>query len=201
MDDSGEGVSGQVSKKSPKSLEKVSRGWVQKSVASLEKGPKSLQKPNCQRAPNPPKFAQPRLSRVKARPSPARGYKSGCVCSYMAGHEDIGVVTGHIGTNTPKFVPPRRGRPRVDPTQTGLCKFGWVWSSLKLQTFLGLFGAFLRHLFGLLGPGPADFWLLAPRLPLPGPRNLKFRLNCAPLNGQRDPKHCHRIFQDFLNRH
>ena len=52
-------------------------------------------------------FEQPRLSRVKARPSPARGYKFGCVCSYMAGHEDAGVVTGHIGTNTPKFVPPR----------------------------------------------------------------------------------------------
>ena len=77
-----------------------------------------------QRAPNPPEFAQPRLSRVKARSSPARGYKFGCVCSYMAGHEDAGVVTGHIGTNTPKFVPPRWGRPRFDPTQTGLWKFG-----------------------------------------------------------------------------
>ena len=28
------------------------------------------------------KFAQPRLSRVKGRSSPARGYKFGCVCSY-----------------------------------------------------------------------------------------------------------------------
>ena len=37
----------------------------------------------------------------------------------MAGHEDAGVVTGHIGTNTPKYVPPRWGRPRFDPTQTG----------------------------------------------------------------------------------
>ena len=26
----------------------------------------------------------------------------------MAGHEDAGVMTGHIGTNTPKFVPDRR---------------------------------------------------------------------------------------------
>ena len=51
----------------------------------------------CQRAPNPPEFAQPRLSGVKARSSQARGYKFGCVCSYMAGHEDAGVVTGHIG--------------------------------------------------------------------------------------------------------
>ena len=87
-----------------------------------------------QRAPNPPEFAQPRLSRVKRRSSPARGYKFGCVCSYMAGHEDAGVMTGHIGTNTPKFVPPRWGRPPFDPTQTGLCKFGWVWSSLRETT-------------------------------------------------------------------
>ena len=55
----------------------------------------------------PPEFAQPRLSRVKVRSSPARGYKFGCVCSCMAGHEDAGVVTGHTGTNTAKFVPPR----------------------------------------------------------------------------------------------
>ena len=41
---------------------------------------------NHQRAPNPPEFAQPRLSRVKGRSSPARGYKFGCVCSYMTGH-------------------------------------------------------------------------------------------------------------------
>ena len=47
----------------------------------------------------------------------------------MAGHEDAGVVAGHIGTNTPKFAPPRRGRPRFDPTQTGLCTFGWIWSA------------------------------------------------------------------------
>ena len=69
----------------------------------------------------------------KPRSSPARGYKFefGCVCSYMAGHEDAGVVTGDIGTNTPKFVPPRWGRPRFDPTQTGLCNSGWVWSSLN----------------------------------------------------------------------
>ena len=51
-----------------------------------------------QRAPNPPEFAQPRLSRVKRRSSPARGYKFGCVCSCMAGHEDARVVTGHIET-------------------------------------------------------------------------------------------------------
>ena len=38
-----------------------------------------------QRAPNPPEFAQPRLTRVKGRSSPAREHKFGCVCSYMAG--------------------------------------------------------------------------------------------------------------------
>ena len=86
-----------------------------------------------QRAPNPPEFAQPRLSRAKGRSSPARGYKFGCVCSYMASHEDAEVMTGHIGTNTPNFVPPRWGRPPFGPTQTGLCKFGWVWSSLRLR--------------------------------------------------------------------
>ena len=58
-----------------------------------------------QRVSNPPDFAQPRLSRVKARSSPARGYKFGCVCSYMAGHYPGILMTGHIGTNTPKFVP------------------------------------------------------------------------------------------------
>ena len=60
-----------------------------------------------QRAPpNPPEFAQPRLSRVKRQSSPARGYKFGWVCSYMPGHEDAGAMTGHMGTNTPKFAPP-----------------------------------------------------------------------------------------------
>ena len=51
----------------------------------------------------------------------------------MAGREDALIATGHIGPNTPKFVPPHWGRPRFDPTQTWLCKFGWVWSSLTLE--------------------------------------------------------------------
>ena len=38
---------------------------------------------------------------------------------------------GFRRTNTPKLVRPRWGQPPFDPTQTGLCKFGWVWSSLK----------------------------------------------------------------------
>ena len=50
-----------------------------------------LVSPSClaQRAPNPPEFAQPRLSRVKRRSSPARGYKFGCDCSskhFYTGH-------------------------------------------------------------------------------------------------------------------
>ena len=57
---------------------------------------------------------------------------------WPAGHEDVGVVTGHIGTNIPKFLPPRWGRPRFDPTQTGLCKFGSGfgarWISLSTLT-------------------------------------------------------------------
>ena len=45
-------------------------------------------------------FAQPRLSRVKGRSSPARGYKFGCVCSYMAGVTLVWDDTGDRGTNT-----------------------------------------------------------------------------------------------------
>ena len=58
-----------------------------------------------QRAPNPPDFAQPRLSRVKGRSTPARGYKFGCVCSYMAGVISHQRNDRQIGTNTPKFGP------------------------------------------------------------------------------------------------
>ena len=48
----------------------------------------------------------------------------------MAGHYPGILMTGHIGANTTKFAWPRWGRPQFDPTQTGLCKFAWVWSSL-----------------------------------------------------------------------
>ena len=41
-----------------------------------------------------------------------------------------------IGANTPKCVPLRWGRPPFDPTQTGLCKFRWVWSSLTLDHYV-----------------------------------------------------------------
>ena len=56
-----------------------------------------------------PEFAQPRLSRVKGRSSPARGCKFGCARSYMAGHYPGILMTGHIGTTTPKFIPSRWG--------------------------------------------------------------------------------------------
>ena len=58
-------------------------------------------------------FAQPRLSRVKARSSPARGYKFGCVCSYMAGHYPGILMTGHIGTNTRPNLYPLAGDDRA----------------------------------------------------------------------------------------
>ena len=61
--------------------------------------------PFSQRAPNKPEFPQLRLSGVKGRSSPARGYKFGCVCSYMATHFPSILMTGHIGTNTPNSYP------------------------------------------------------------------------------------------------
>ena len=78
----------------------------------------------CQRAPNTPEFAQPRLSRVQGRSSPQ-------IWVNLFLYEDAWVMTSHKGTNAPKFVPPRWGRLPFDPTQTGLCKFGCVWSSLN----------------------------------------------------------------------
>ena len=81
----------------------------------------------------PKKFSRnvsPVSSRGIGKRVQKRGYKFGCVCSYVAGDYPGTLITCHIGTNTPKFVPPRWGRPPFDPTQTGLCKFGWVWSSL-----------------------------------------------------------------------
>ena len=101
----------------------------------LQKRSKNFGKVADQRAPNPPEFAQPRLSRVKARSSPTKGYKFGCVCSYIAGHEDARVVTGDIGTNTPKLVPSRWGWPRFDPTKRGCTNsggFGARWAERSM---------------------------------------------------------------------
>ena len=79
-------------------------------------------------------FAQPRLSSVEARSSPARGYKFGCVCSHMAGHEDAGVVTGHIGTNTPPICTPSLGTTALWPYSNGGCaNSGGFWSSLRIS--------------------------------------------------------------------
>ena len=74
---------------------KIPHGFLQNPFLEklLRKVGRELPKKNklkFQRAPNPPEFAQPRLSRVKGWSSPARGYKFGCVCSY---HEDAGVMT------------------------------------------------------------------------------------------------------------
>ena len=106
----------------------VSQGnFLAKAEIALPRGVSASYKPTTE-------FAQPCLSRVKGRLSPARGYKFGCGCSYMAGHYPGIRMTGHIGTNTPTFLPPPWGRPPFDPTQTGLCRFGrWVWSSLSLR--------------------------------------------------------------------
>ena len=90
-------------------------------------------------------FAQPRLSRVKARSSPARGYKFGCVCSYMAGHYPGILMTGHIGANTSKFVPVHWGPPRFDTTQTGLCKFSRGFGQLRPRA---------RDRQSIIGKGP-----------------------------------------------
>ena len=78
-----------------------------------------------------PKFAQPCLSRVKRRSSPARGYKFGCVCSSMAGHypgipHDRPYRNKHLQICNPSL-----GSMARWPYSTGLCKFGWVWSSLS----------------------------------------------------------------------
>ena len=95
----------------------------------------------------PPEFAQPRLSRVKTAVVPSEGTN---LCVFVPIWPVItlaGVVTGHIGTNThthKKTCTPRWGRPLFDPTQTGLCEFGWVWSSL-IKRFLPITRVARKH--------------------------------------------------------
>ena len=95
-----------------------------------------LENTQIQRAPNPPEFAQPRLSRVTGRSFPARGYEFWCVFSYMAG------VISHLRNDWPyrnKYTQictlslDDRPFKKIHPTQTGLCKFGWLWSSLTVD--------------------------------------------------------------------
>ena len=72
---------------------------------------------NIQRSPNPPEFAQPRLSR-------SNGNHPQWVCSYMAGIAQVwGYKFGCVWSVS------------FRPTQTGLCKSGGVWSSLKHTLF------------------------------------------------------------------
>ena len=75
-----------------------------------------------QRAPNPPEFAHPRLSRVKGRSSPAIGYKFRCVCSYMASH--------YVGV---RWHRPYRNK------HTQICTSRWGWLPFDLGS--GGFGA------------------------------------------------------------
>ena len=104
------------------------------SLPQKESGKRSLAKKvtEAQRAPKPRPNLHSPVWVGSSGGRPQRGRTNlGVFCSYMAGHYPGILMTGHIGTNTPKFVRPRRGRPPLDPTQTGLCKFGWVWSSLR----------------------------------------------------------------------
>ena len=110
-------------------------------------------------------FAQPRLSRVKARSSPARGYKFECVCSYMAGHYPGILMTSHIGTNTLKFAPPRWGRPRFDPTQIssktrGRERKGPPEIIKEQSTILALFGRRILGQYPAAPSSPGPFGLL-----------------------------------------
>ena len=75
-----------------------------------------------------PNLDSPVLSRVKRRSSPSERVQI-WVCLFLYGWYYPGVTlqiwVGLICVISPSF----------RPTQTGLCKFGWVWSSLSLQEF------------------------------------------------------------------
>ena len=76
-----------------------------------------------QRAPNPPEFAQPRLSRVQARSSLARGYKFGCVCSYDSSRAVQIQVGLELAENPPEKIPPKL---KSSSEQVFLNNFRWV---------------------------------------------------------------------------
>ena len=47
-------------------------------------------------------------------------------------HPHTRATTNQTGTNTSEVLYPLSlGRPSFTPTQTGLCSFGWIWSSLE----------------------------------------------------------------------
>ena len=53
----------------------------------------------------------------------------------MAGHEDAGVVTGHVGAKKTNLYPLAGDDRDLTLLKRGLCKFGWVWSSLTHMLF------------------------------------------------------------------
>ena len=78
--------------------------------------------PPNQQAPNPPEFAQPRVSRAKWHRSNTPRF----VASRRGN-------TSHIGTNTPKFVPSRWGWLSFDPLKPGCANsggFGARWPKI-----------------------------------------------------------------------
>ena len=90
--------------------------------------------------------------------------------------------------------------PEAKKSQKNLEKVsrGWVAkvekksgkSKKSENAFVETFRTFFETFFGLLGPGPGrlfetfleTFWLFAPRLPLPGPRNIEKRLKPTQLS-------------------
>ena len=79
------------------------------------------------------KLAQPRLSRSKWHRSNTPKF----VASRRGNDSHIGTHT-HTHTHTRPTLYPLAGMTALLPAQTGLCKFGWVWSSLKLCEFATL---------------------------------------------------------------
>ena len=75
--------------------------------------------------------------------------------------------------------------PSVRPTQTGLCKFGWVWSS---RTFLGM----MRWAFCFVARFDCSgSWhhlsFLTPEIALSGRQNLCFKGRVANFNAKNNP--------------
>ena len=92
---------------------------------------------NTQRARNPPEFAQPRLSRVKGRSSPARGYKFGCVCSYMANH--------YVGVRWHR--PYRNKHTQICTLSLGMTAL-WPYSNRAVQIRVGFELAEIQEVWG-----------------------------------------------------
>ena len=92
-------------------------------------------------APNPPEFAQPRLSGAKRHRSNTPKF----VASHLGN-------TSHIGTNTPKFVPSCWGWPPFDLLKQGCANsggFGARWRVVFCFQCGKSVGIFWRHNCGL----------------------------------------------------